>query len=71
MSDNLKVDFDEDLKLNHILNHRFRKKETEKNRSILRTIEGVYKKIYNLTTITDEIKFYTFIEGHPLFKELD
>jgi len=71
MSDNSKVDFDEDLKLNHILNQRFRKKETEKNRSILRTIEGVYKKIYNLTTITDEIKFYTFIEGHPLFKELD
>ena len=66
-----KVDFDEDFELNHILSQRFGKKETEKNRNILRTIEGVYKKIYTITTITDEIKFYKFIEGHPLFKELD
>lgn len=71
MSEVSKVDFNEDFELNHILSERFGKKETEKNRSIFRTIEGVYKKIYALTTITDEIKFYKFIEGHPLFKELD
>lgn len=71
MNEIFEVNFDEDSQLNHILNRRFGKKETEKNRSILRRIERVYKSIHNLTTITDELKFYTFIEGHPLFKELD
>jgi len=65
-----KVNFNEDFDLNHLLLQRFGKKETERNRSILRTIEGVYKNIYNLSEITDEVKFYNFIEGHPLFKEL-
>lgn len=71
MSEYLKVNFNDDLELNHLLSQKFKKKETQKNRNTLRTIEGVYKKLFDLSVITDEIKFYKFIEGHPLFNELD
>ena len=59
MSEVSKVDFDEDFELNHILSQRFRKKEIEKNRNILRTIEGVYKKLYNILYK----KIYWFIKS--------